>query len=164
MIEMYKSIAVILLFSYASIMDYRYMEVPNGLWEVMFPFGVLFFAVEMWVAPSPLDWIILPCIVGATVIVASLANFIGYLGAADAKGLMVLSLYFPHWHGNLTFIGIVLSAAITLTLPITLYYYYQLYMTKDIFEADKIRRHTPFFPYLLAGFVLALFITPIAGA
>jgi Flp pilus assembly protein protease CpaA len=161
MLEMYKSVAVMALFSYAAIMDIRYMRVPNTLWKVMLPLGVVFFGIELWQVPFK-SWYILFGVVGLACIAAIVLFLTNYIGASDAKGIMLLSLFFPHWHGSITFLAIVVALAITLTLPVTLYYFYQVHVTKDIFEADKVRRHTAFFPYMLAGFVLALFITPIA--
>jgi Flp pilus assembly protein protease CpaA len=157
MLEMYKSIMVLCILTYAAIVDYKTQKVPNKLWLFMLPFALVFFSLELLYQRY---FILLVVGVGITIATLYFFYFANFIAASDLKGLMLLALFFPHWHGNITFIWIVICAAIVCTLPLTLYYLYQKYITKDTIQADKARQG-PFFPFILLGFILALFITPI---
>ena len=160
MLEIYKIPLVLGILGYASIVDYKTREVPNRLWKLMLPFALFFFVVELYMLHRYL--IVLVSFVGLTFGALYLLYFASVIGGADLKGVMLLTLFFPHWHSNLLFVWITLCAASSCMMPLGLYYLYHKFWTKDIIEADKVL-YSPFFPFLTAGFVLALFITPIVA-
>lgn len=162
MIEMYKAFLAIGILVCAAISDHRTMTVPNKLWKIMLPFSITFFVLELIVHKE-----YIPKLVGNVILVIvflALLYVIGWVGAADLKGLALLAFFFPHWHGNLLFIWLVFFGSSVFMIPTAFYYLTDLRflnrkrLTHIIDKKNTFR--TPLFPYMLAGFVLALFITP----
>ena len=156
MIEMYKTFLALGILGYAAIVDYKTMTVPNKLWKVMLPFALSFFVLELIVNNEYIAKLAL----NVLLVVGFLSLFYaaGWMGSADLKGLSLLALFFPHWHGNLLFIWLIILGSSVFMLPRTFYFLYQKHIVKDAVEADK---YAPLYPYLVVGFILALAITPL---
>jgi len=89
MIEILNAVFVSICFSYAAITDYKTKRVHNKLWLVMLPFALVSLCLRTpFLIEEGMGIIIIYCTVYAF-------WFYGWWGAADTKGIMVFSLFYP---------------------------------------------------------------------
>jgi len=158
MLELVKALVVLVMLSYAAVEDLRKREVPNWLWQLAAIPAALFFLYELYsVFDEPLKMVYLGLVVAFSIMFLMLLYDIGWLGGADTKGLLILALFYPHFLGHNLFLALVIYLALILSLPLCLYHL--------IRKGTRIKSNhfIPFFPFLLAGFVLSLFLFSTMG-
>ncbi len=88
MIETLNALFVSICFVYAAITDHRTMRVPNALWLFMLPFAL----VSLYLRGISF---VEGCGVVITYCMTYAFWFYGWWGAADTKGIMIFSLFYP---------------------------------------------------------------------
>ena len=122
---------------YASYTDLKTRKVPNKLWLVMLV-SLPFFIIIEQIHLIPLFISLLCCS-----IFSYLFFRLGYWGAADAKAVILLSLYFPYFLSSLPLvIWVILIASI---VGVIIYW-------KDLIGFNLRNKH-PFMPTLTIGFI-----------
>jgi Flp pilus assembly protein protease CpaA len=150
MFELVKIIFVLSMLSYASVSDIKTHKVKNLLWLIFGVIGAAFFAAELVHLHLEKNYgllILSSCIVGFTVLSFYLLYTLHCIGGADAKVMMVLSLFFPHFFGNALFLWLVFVLTFICALPIALYFLHKRDTT----------RYIPFMPFLMFGFLIAIY-------
>lgn len=136
MIEIINAAFVSICFGYAAITDYKTKRVPNKLWLLMLPFALVSLYLR---GPSLSEWmglIITFCIVYGF-------WFNGWWGAADTKGIMVFSLFYPD----------VISVPVTLWIML---FAALLLIVWKVIKREKLDVARPFFPVLCISIVLSV--------
>jgi len=84
----------LILLSYASWHDYRKREVPNGVWMLLAPSGLILTLAQIFIA-SQGSLITLALSFFTVTGIALVLFYLGVFGGADAKALICLSLILP---------------------------------------------------------------------
>lgn len=132
-------IPLLIVFAVAAMQDYRKGEVSNKLW-LYAPVGLALTVVELALFSPYLFWYAVACMV--FVAVFSLAMFfMGWVGGADSKALITLSVSFP-------------VGGVFLFYPLaSLMFAGLLVLACFVFHR---KREVRYLPYFYAGMLLAL--------
>jgi len=88
-----KLIFVMMCFLGASISDLKTHEVPNELWALMIPVGLMFLVFEVDTVATCLRYgLNISIFIGLGI----LLFYLGLMGGADAKAIMTLAILFPY--------------------------------------------------------------------
>ena len=136
---MIKFIFVLLCLIIASYTDIKAREVSNSLWLFMLPFALLTFYYELMYT----SFLALLCFVLPTLVVLIAYKFTKF-GGADAKAVIILSLFYPYW------LMIPISLVYLEIGLITLILFYGI---KNKFKFKKDCQY-PIIPFLTIGFTI----------
>ena len=138
MIELLKFLFIIICLIYASYTDLKQRKVPNYLWLFMFPFAIISFIYTLFQFNS--ITILLACSISiAFALVCWYAN--GF-GGADAKAIIILSLFYPYFYLNVPYVmWVVLIAGI-------------LSLIYSLLNKLKLRSEQVFIPFITIAFVI----------
>ena len=134
MIEIINALFVSVCFGYAAIADYKTQRVPNTLWLLMLPFAFVSLYLRGLSFTEGAGLIITYCIV-------YIFWFYGWWGAADTKGIMLFSLFYPDVVRVPVAFWVMLFAAVLLIMWKLMY-------------KEKLDVARPFFPVLCISVVL----------
>ena len=130
-----KLIFVLACLTYASYSDLKTRKVPNKLWLFMLA------PLPLFIVTEPLIQVLISFLCCAAF--AYLFFVLHFWGAADAKAVMLLSLYFPYFFYPLPLtIWVVLIASI---VGVIVHW-------KDLIGFNLRNKH-PFMPFLAVGFL-----------
>jgi len=134
MIEILNAAFVSICFGYAAITDYKTQRVSNRLWLLMLPFALVSLYLR---GPSLSEWIGLVI----TYCIVYVFWFYGWWGAADTKGIMLFSLFYPD------------VVSVPVALWVMLFAATLLIVWKAI-HREKLEVARPFFPVLCISIVI----------
>jgi len=137
MIEILNAAFVSICFGYAAITDYKTKRVPNKLWMLMLPFALVSLYLRTpFLIEEGMGIIIIYCTV-------YVFWFYGWWGAADTKGIMSFSLFYPD------------VVKVPVAFLVMLFAALLLIMWKLLYK-EKLGVARPFFPVLCISVVLCV--------
>ena len=134
MIEIVNAVFVSVCFGYAAITDYKTKRVPNALWLLMLPFALVSLYLRGLSFTEGAGLIMVYCVVYGF-------WFYGWWGAADTKGIMLFSLFYPDVVKVPVAFWVMLFAAVLLIMWKLMY-------------KEKLDVARPFFPVLCISAIL----------
>jgi len=135
----------LVVFGYASLLDYKHREVTNKLWVIGCVFSIPFLFNHLLIFNTILS-IIVPCVF------ALVLWYFGAFGGADSKALITLSLLIPMgFDDSIPYFSLVcFMFACVLAMPYCLF---------SIFKKENLKKlEIPLLVYLFFGILVSLFV------
>lgn len=91
---------VISIFTYCSLLDLKYREIPDEIWLICYPLAFLFLAYDLILGLVPLFKLLFFTLL--SIVIVLVPAYIGLYGGGDAKALILLALTMPIYPPDLT--------------------------------------------------------------
>ena len=128
-----KLILILVAFGYGTYTDLKYRRVPNKVWLILLALLPVFLSIEYFYLHTlhivNLLWSVVITSIFAYVVLYQLCKF----GSADAKGFMILSLYFPYFYYNTPFAFWVMALSLLIASGYLLYLFFK-YVFDDVLK------------------------------
>lgn len=138
MIELLNAIFVSVCFVYAALSDRKTKRVPNKLWLFMLPFALVSLYLRV---PSLFEWLGII----TTFCVVYGFWFYGWWGAADTKGVMIFTMFYPD----------VIHVPVALW---TMLFACVILIIQKLVRKEKLNVARPFFPVLCVSIILMILL------